>query len=127
MAVENPIRILLVDDAPSVREALRWACEDESYLLVVGEADNGPQAITLAAQLRPDVVILDIELPALDGYAVARTLQTMTQPPVIIFLSVHSDPDSRQRAFAAGGASFVDKGRGWLPLIAQLRTLTKDK
>jgi CheY-like chemotaxis protein len=123
MAVENPIRILLVDDAPSVREALRWAFEDEANLLIVGEAGDGPCAITLADQLQPDVVILDIELPELDGYSVARTLKTRQPSPIIIFLSVHSDPTSRQLALAAGGASFVDKGRGWLPLIDQLRML----
>jgi DNA-binding response OmpR family regulator len=116
-------RVLLVDDAPSVREALRWALEDEIDLPVVGEADDGLQALALAETLTPDLVILDIELPKLDGYGVARALKHAIQPPLVIFLSVHTDLISRQQALAAGGDVFVEKGLGWLALIAQIRTL----
>jgi DNA-binding NarL/FixJ family response regulator len=119
----RPKRVLLVDDAPSVREALRWALEDEIDLPVVGEAGDGVLALELAQTLSPDLIILDIELPKLDGYGVARMLKAAIQPPLVIFLSVHTDLASRQQAFAAGGDGFVEKGLGWLALIAQIRTL----
>jgi DNA-binding NarL/FixJ family response regulator len=121
-----PIRILLVDDAAPVREAMRWAFEDEADLTVIGEAGDGKQALALAESLAPDVVILDIELPEFDGYAVASALKAAPMPPVIVFLSVHSDAASRRRAAAAGGDSFVEKGRGWPALITQIRILFAD-
>jgi len=119
----TPIRIMLVDDAPAVREALRWAFEDETDLTIVGEAGDGLEALQLISTLHPDVVILDLELPRLDGFAVAYTLKLDSTPPLIVFLSVHGDPQSRQRALATGGDSFVEKGSGWPALIAQVRQL----
>ena len=118
-----PIRVLLVDDAPAVREALRWAFEEETDFVIVGEAGDGEQALDLARTLAPDIVILDIELPKLNGYNVAGVLKTSGQPPLVVFLSVHSDVASRTLAQAAGGDSFVEKGRGWPALIRQVRLL----
>jgi DNA-binding NarL/FixJ family response regulator len=115
-----PYTVFIVDDVPVVREALRWIIEDEADLTVVGEAGNGLDAVHQAAELFPQVVILDVDLPGLDGYAVAKQLKMMPQPPVIVFLTVHSDPQSRQRAFEAGGDAFAEKGHGWLTLIDQI-------
>jgi CheY-like chemotaxis protein len=119
----KPRRVLVVDDVATVREALRWALEDETDLPIVGEAADGLQALELAQTLTPDLVILDIELPKLDGYTVARTLKQGSTPPLIVFLSVHTDHASRQSALTAGGDAFVEKGHGWLALIAQIRAL----
>lgn len=117
----RPFTVLIVDDVPVVREALRWLIEDEADLRVIGEAGDGLEAVHRAAELLPEVVILDVELPGLDGYEVARRLKGMTQPPAIVFLTVHSDALARQRAFAAGADGFAEKGRGWLSLIDQVR------
>ncbi|HEX9922218.1 MAG TPA: response regulator transcription factor [Anaerolineae bacterium] len=122
-----PAKILIVDDMPAVREALRWALGDVPELTIVGEAGNGQQALAQASQLEPDVVILDVELPGLDGYAVAQSLKQFPRPPFVIFLTVHSDPASRQRSFEAGGDAFVEKGTGWPVLISQIRrSLARD-
>jgi DNA-binding NarL/FixJ family response regulator len=122
-----PAKILIVDDMLAVREALRWALGDVPELTIVGEAGNGQQALAQASQLEPDVVILDVELPGLDGYAVARSLKQFATPPFIIFLTVHSDPASRQRGFEAGGDAFIEKGAGWPVLISQIRrSLARD-
>jgi CheY-like chemotaxis protein len=67
------------------------------------------------------VVILDVELPTLDGYAVTRALKASAHPPVIVFLTVHSGLQSRRRAAEAGGDGFAEKGAGWPALIAELR------
>ena len=114
-------RVLIVDDAPSVREALRWALESEDDLAVVGEAGDGVEGFERAAALVPDVTILDIEMPGLDGYALAREVKTLAHAPAVVFLTVHSDGVSRQRAAAAGGDGFVDKGIGWPALIDEVR------
>lgn len=123
----TPYRVLIADDVPAVREALRWALEDERDLAVVGEACNGVEALELCVALAPDVVILDIELPRLDGYSVARSLKASSRPPAVVFLSVHSDPVSRQRGLEAGGDGFVEKGKGWMMLIAQLRKVLEHR
>jgi DNA-binding NarL/FixJ family response regulator len=115
--------VLIVDDIPAVREALRWAFEDTPDLIVVGEADDGVKALACAAELAPDVVILDVELPSLDGYAVAQALKQLEPAPLVIFLTVHGDGLSRQRAEAAGGDGFVEKGAGWPVLLQQIRRL----
>ena len=122
-----PYRVLIVDDAPEVREALRWALEDEQDLMVVGEAGTGTDGLTCAVELAPDIVILDIELPTLDGYAVTRALKASAHPPIIVFLTVHSDLLSRRRAAEAGSDGFADKGAGWPALIAEVHRALKSR
>jgi DNA-binding NarL/FixJ family response regulator len=114
-------RVLIVDDVPEVREALGWALENEQGLTVVGEAGTGADALVWERALAPDVVLLDIELPTLDGYAVTRALKTSAHPPVVVFLTMHDDPRSRRRAAEAGGDGFAEKGVGWPALIAEVR------
>lgn len=124
--VRPPYRVFIVDDVSAVREALRWAFECTSDLVVVGEAQDGLEALALTADLMPDVVTLDVELSGLDGYGVARSLKQRQPAPIVIFLTVHDDSASRERAIAAGGDGFVEKSQGWPALIAQIRsTLSK--
>src|SRR5689334_20435213 len=119
-------KVLIVDDAPAVREARGWALLETNDLAVVGEAGNGADALTLAASLMPDVVIVDIEMPGIDGFAVARSLKRAKSAPVVVFLTVHDDADSRKRACEAGGDGFVEKGIGWPEFIAQVRRCLKN-
>jgi DNA-binding NarL/FixJ family response regulator len=116
-----PYTLLLVDDAPAVRQALRWRVEDEADLAVIGEAGSGQEAISLAAALQPDVVILDIDLPDLDGYSVARHLKAAHPPPLVIFLTIHGDALARQRSREAQADGFAEKAQGWPSVIAQIR------
>jgi two-component system response regulator NreC len=123
----NPHTILIVDDIPVVREALRWLLEDEHDLTVIGEAGAGLEAVQQVIRLEPEVVILDVELPDLDGYSVARQLKTLLNPPLVVFLTVHSDDISRQRAIEAGGDGFAEKGRGWLTLVDQVHLALRSR
>jgi CheY-like chemotaxis protein len=118
-----PYRLLLVDDVSAVREALRWAFEGMPDMEVVGEAADGPEALACALALAPDMVILDIGLPHIDGLAVAQQLKQQKKAPLIIFLTVQADPVTRQQAAAAGGDGFVEKGTGWPGLMSQIRHL----
>lgn len=120
---QGAYRVLIVDDVAAVRQALRWVFEDAAELTVVGEAGDGESAVTNAELLRPDVVVLDIEMPRRSGYEVCRMLKGMERPPLIVFLTVHCDPASKQRAWAAGADGFVDKGAGWGALLSQIRQL----
>jgi DNA-binding NarL/FixJ family response regulator len=118
-----PYRVLIVDDMAAVRQALRWVFEEAAELMVVGEAGDGEIAVASAAELLPDVVVLDVEMPRRNGYEVCRLLKGMERPPLVVFLTVHCDPISRQRALAAGADGFVDKGAGWRALLSQIRQL----
>ncbi len=113
-------RVMLVDDASAVREALRWLLEATPDLLVVGEAGDGVEALLLAADLQPDAVILDVELPRLDGCTVAALLRALPHPPVIIFLTIHTDAATRRCASEIGDG-FVEKGIEWQAIITHLR------
>jgi CheY-like chemotaxis protein len=118
-------RILIVDDSQEVRESLGWLLRDESGLTVAGEAVNGAEAIRLAMRLEPDMVILDIELPDLDGYSVTKQLKALPHPPQVVLLSIHSDAISKQRGALAGCDAFVEKGTSWPKVLRVPRETLK--
>lgn len=120
---QRPFRVLIVDNSPVVREALRWALEETGDTVIVGEVSDGVAAIEKAERLLPDLVLLDSELSATNGYALARSLKHLPNPPRVIFLSVHGDLATRQQAQDAGGDAFIEKSTGWPPLIRQIRRL----
>lgn len=120
-------RVLIVDAVPTMRESLRWLLENEPDLTVVGEAANGLDALRRATELSPDLVILDVQLPQLDGYAVTRSLKQRPDAPLVILVSVYDDPLSRQRGVEAGGDGFIEKGTDWAPLIIQVRRALDDR
>ncbi len=118
-AVPHPprIRILLVDDVPQVRADLRLLLELIDALEVVGEASNGREAITLAAQLHPDVVVTDLEMPVMDGCEAARHVLAHGLARKVILLSIYSGAELRQRASEAGVRDFIHKGESIERLI----------
>src|SRR5262249_6455373 len=85
------IRILLADDHRILREGLRSLLAKQADMQVVGEAASGEEAITLAGRLRPDVVIMDVVLPGIDGVEATRTIRSDRAETKIIALSMHSD------------------------------------
>ena len=114
------IRVLLVDDQPAIRQGLRLRLTTETDMTVVGEAGDGPTAIGLSTSLTPDVVILDICMPGMDGFETARRLQTAPRPGIVM-LSLHDDPASRARAVTAGADVFVAKHEADAQLIGAIR------
>lgn len=116
-------RILIVDDAPSVRESLEWLIEDEPGLTVIGSASNGSEALQQTVNLEPDLVILDIELPDVDGFQVTRQLKAMPLSPIIVLLSVHGDAQSRKHGFESGCDAYVEKALGWPGLLSVIQNV----
>jgi DNA-binding NarL/FixJ family response regulator len=110
-----------------VRESLSWLLIDEPGLTVVADAANGSEAIRQARHLSPDLVILDIELPDMDGFIVTRELKTLPRPPAVVLLSIHSDDLSRQRGLQAGCDAFVEKSLGWPGLLAVLQKIMNNR
>jgi DNA-binding NarL/FixJ family response regulator len=106
----NPlVRVLIVDDVPAVREGLRLFLEDQPGLAVVGEAHDGRAALAVVSTLRPDVVLMDIEMPGGDGLAATRAIKALEQPPAIVIMSVYADEKTRALAFSAGADRFIEK------------------
>jgi len=100
---KRPIRILLVDDQRLFRQSLRHLLEEDPEIEVVGDAGDGQEAVVLATELTPDIVLLDVELPGLSGPNAARLIHERLPKIKILMLSVH-DEDERIRESLSGGA-----------------------
>lgn len=107
----EPIRVLLVDDQSNVRRGLTMRLSLEPDIEVVGEAADGRAAVDAARRLRPSVVLMDVEMPELDGIAATRAIRSALPGTEVVILTLHDDADTRSRAEAAGAASFVAKHR----------------
>ena len=99
--------MLLVDDHPVVRQGLRALLDVQDGITVVGEAGDGPSALSLAVSLEPDVILLDLKLPGLDGIAVLGELSDC--PSRVLVLTSATDPASASRAMRSGAAGVVYK------------------
>ncbi len=115
------IRVLLVDDQAVVRRALRTRFDLESDLQVVGEASNGREALTLAQTLFPDVVLMDIEMPVMDGIETTASLRRVVPQSAVVILSIYNDAQTRERAQAAGAVAFVEKRGATDSLFSTIR------
>ncbi len=100
--------VLIVDDHPSFRQTARMLLELEGYD-VVGEAPDGATALAVARDLRPDVVLLDVNLPDLDGFAVAERLTTAGDAPAVVLVSSRDGRDFGPLVRSSGARGFITK------------------
>ena len=103
------IRVLLVDDDPLVRSGLRMMLDGVAELEVVAEADDGSQVLSAVDRHRPDVVLMDIRMPKLDGIATARLLAAQPDPPAVLVLTTFDADELVLRALQAGAVGFLLK------------------
>jgi NarL family two-component system response regulator LiaR len=120
------IKLFLVDDQPAALRSLRQRLELETDISVVGEANNGEQALELVPRLRPDIVLMDIVMPGLDGIATTTELQTVAPSSLVVMLSLYDDPGTRERAQAAGAVAFVPKNHVEETLLATVRRAAQE-
>jgi DNA-binding NarL/FixJ family response regulator len=111
------VRVLIVDDTLEVLHDLRQLLELSGLVVVIGEARDGQEALRLAASLSPDVVVMDLEMPAMNGVEATRHIKEGQLARRVVILSVHSGPEETERARAAGADSFVTKGAGYEVLL----------
>lgn len=115
----NKARVLLVDDHAMMLEGLRLILEGDYEL--VGTVEDGRAAVAAAAQLKPDLIILDISMPILNGFEAARQLRKQNPAIKLIFLSMHADADYVREAFRAGGMGYVVKRAAGSELVNAIR------
>ena len=122
---ENTIRVLIVDDIAETRENLRKLLQFETDVEVVGAARTGIEAIDIARETEPDVVIMDINMPDMDGITATEALLRDVPFAQIVMLSVNNDADYVRRAMRAGARDFLAKPPSGDELISTIRTLSE--
>ncbi len=121
--MREPIRILLVDDHPVVRQGLRTMLASAEGFDVVGEAENGAAALRKVEQLNPHVVLLDIRMPGQDGMQLARQIKRVKLATKVIILTVYDDPGYASRSLEAGADGFLIKSAGLAEIADAIRAV----
>lgn len=121
------IRVLLVDDQETVLKGLKMRLALEDDLHVIGEAKDGFTALSEVSKSRPDIVVMDVEMPGMDGITAAKALSETNPQVAVIILSIYDDPVLRAQARAAGAFSYVEKRDGALNLIHEIRNAFANK
>lgn len=111
------IRVLIVDDVESVRQDLRTFLTLAGNIEVVGEASNGLDAVKLVNLFQPQVILMDLEMPVVDGYAATRLIKASQPSCKVIALTIHADETAQQKALEAGADVFVIKGASMEMLV----------
>ena len=124
MSTIQPVRVLLVDDVADLRRVVRGVLERDGGFVVVGEAGDGTEAIGLAAELQPDVVLLDLDMPRMSGLEVLPVLRTVAPAAKIVVLSGLPPESMAAPSRSAGAVGFLAKGVRARQLIAELREMT---
>ncbi len=121
------IRIILADDHTIIRSGLRLLLEQQTDFKVVGEAGDGREAVALVAQHHPDIAILDIGMPELNGIEATRQIATESPSTHVVILSMHSDEGYVLRALKAGARAYILKNSAEADLIRAVRSVADGK
>jgi DNA-binding NarL/FixJ family response regulator len=122
-----PIRLMLVDDHAIVREGLRTLLDQEDDFEVIGEADDGEAAVRLAAESRPDVVLMDVMMPGMGGIEAMRRLLALPAPPRVLMLTSLAEEAAIREAVAAGAMGYLMKDVSRNELVRAVRDAARDR
>lgn len=123
----NEITIIIADDHPIVRQGLRQTIEKENGLKIVAEADNGQSALEAIVKFEPQIAVLDIDMPELDGFEVARCVCEKNQATEIIFLTIHRDEVMFNEAIDLGAKGYVLKQSALEEIINCIKSVAKSQ
>jgi two-component system, NarL family, response regulator NreC len=121
------LRILLADDHVVMRSGLRALLERQPNLEVVGETENGRSTVELVASLKPDVVVMDIGMPILNGIEATKTIVTEQPATAVIILSMHADESYVMRALKAGARGYLLKDSAPADLLTAIQAVSQNK
>jgi DNA-binding NarL/FixJ family response regulator len=125
--MSDKISVLLVDDHALVRRGFRRILDDDETLEVVGEASDGAEAVRLAEQLHPQVIVMDCQLPELNGVAATRIILRSRPETTILMLSMHSEDTLVRQALDAGARGYVLKNANDLDLASAIKNVAAGK
>ena len=118
----SPITILLAEEQRVIREIVRNLLQAEEDIHVIAEAENGPQAVALTGQLCPDVVIMDVFIPLINGMEATRQIKQITVHTKVLMLSSHNDAVYVEQAMASGASGYLVKQTDTLMLPVAIRS-----
>src|ERR671921_1589261 len=119
--VRGPTRLAIVDDHELARESLQNMLSDEVDIEIVGEAANGRQALLLCSRLRPDLILMDVRMPEMDGLAATKEIKERYPETSVMMLTMHENPDYLLEALKAGAAGYVLKDAPQEDIIEAVR------
>jgi DNA-binding NarL/FixJ family response regulator len=116
------VRVLLADDHTMFRQGLREMLSTDGAIEVVGQAENGEEAVALTRKLKPDVVVLDVEMPVMGAEEAIGPILRVSPPPGIVVVTMHDDPRLVRRLLAMGASAYLVKSASMQELISAVRT-----
>jgi two-component system response regulator NreC len=119
------IRVLLADDHTILRDGIRALLEDQADIEVVGEAEDGQSTVRMAVQLKPDVVVMDIAMPLLNGLEATRQIQRDIPQVKVLILTMHENEEYIRQVLAAGALGYVLKDAAARDLIGAIRAVNQ--
>jgi len=121
------VRILLVDDHPVVRQGLKTLLEGRSEWEIVGEASDGIEALEKVSSLQPDVIVLDVTMPRMNGIEACRLIQQRTPGREVLFVTQHDSPQMLREALAAGARGYVVKSNLARDLVEAVEAVSQHR
>jgi two-component system, NarL family, response regulator NreC len=122
--MSDPIRVVLVEDHQIVRQGLRALLEGTDDVVVIAEADNGHDGVEIAKQHRPDVVVMDLNLPGLNGVDATKAIRQAVPEAHVLILSMYSTEEHVRPAIRAGAEGYLLKGSGLSDLVAAIKAVS---
>ncbi len=117
---QSKMKLLIVDDMPQVRQDLRQLLELTGLFEIVAEAGDGQEAVHQAENYSPDAIVMDLDMPGVDGYEALSLIKAQNPAVRVIILSAYGGPEEKQRSYSAGADGFVMKGDRYEILVNAL-------
>ena len=127
MTMENQIKIVIADDHSIVRQGLRQMLDADAKFTVVGEAKNGKEALELIAANQPDVAVLDVDMPQMNGFELVRELRRRKITIEIVFLTMHSEEEIFQAAMDLGVKGYVLKDSAVTDIVSSIKSVAAQR